>query len=88
MQLADKHEGTTTKDFASRRVPDFSTTIAGPHCERMLADMGAKVVKIETDGGETMRTRPPVRIGAVAGQTNRDARRAHERAARRDRLFG
>jgi len=72
MQLADKHEGTTTKAFAGLRVLDFSTTIAGPHCARMLADMGAEVIKIETDGGETMRTRPPLRNGCstVFGQLN------------------
>jgi hypothetical protein len=35
MQLADQHEGTTTKALAGLRVPDFSTTIAGPHCARM-----------------------------------------------------
>ncbi|SFP00649.1 Crotonobetainyl-CoA:carnitine CoA-transferase CaiB [Bradyrhizobium sp. Ghvi] len=72
MQLADKHEGTTTKAFAGLRVLDFSTTIAGPHCARMLADMGAEVIKIETDGGETMRTRPPLRKGCstVFGQLN------------------
>ncbi|MBR0908414.1 CaiB/BaiF CoA transferase family protein [Bradyrhizobium japonicum] len=72
MPLADKHEGTTTKAFAGLRVLDFSTTIAGPHCARMLADMGAEVIKIETDGGETMRTRPPLRKGcsAVFGQLN------------------
>jgi len=72
MPIADKHERTTTKAFAGLRVLDFSTTIAGPHCARMLADMGAEVIKIETDGGETMRTRPPLRNGCstVFGQLN------------------
>jgi CoA:oxalate CoA-transferase len=50
-----------TGSFAGLRVLDFSTTIAGPHCARMLADMGAEVVKVESAEGETMRTRPPVR---------------------------
>jgi crotonobetainyl-CoA:carnitine CoA-transferase CaiB-like acyl-CoA transferase len=61
-----------TRAFAGLRVLDFSTTIAGPHCGRMLADMGAEVIKIETDGGETMRTRPPLRNGCstVFGQLN------------------
>src|SRR5205807_8011199 len=51
---------------------DFSTTIAGPHCARMLADMGADVIKIETAEGETMRTRPPLRNGCSTafGQLN------------------
>jgi crotonobetainyl-CoA:carnitine CoA-transferase CaiB-like acyl-CoA transferase len=60
------------KCFAGLRVLDFSTTIAGPHCARMLADMGAEVIKIETAEGETMRTRPPVRNGCSTtfGQLN------------------
>jgi crotonobetainyl-CoA:carnitine CoA-transferase CaiB-like acyl-CoA transferase len=38
----------------------------------MLADMGAEVIKIESVGGETMRTRPPLRSGfsSVFGQLN------------------
>jgi len=72
MTLSDKDEGTSTGCFAGLRVLDFSTTIAGPHCARMLADMGAEVIKIEPAEGETMRTRPPIRNGCSTtfGQLN------------------
>jgi crotonobetainyl-CoA:carnitine CoA-transferase CaiB-like acyl-CoA transferase len=61
-----------TGSFAGLRVLDFSTTIAGPHCTRMLADLGAEVIKIETEDGETMRTRLPLRNGCSTafGQLN------------------
>ena len=61
-----------TKPFDGVRVADFSTTIAGPQCTRMLADLGAEVVKIEAPEGDLMRSRPPLRNGASTafGQLN------------------
>jgi crotonobetainyl-CoA:carnitine CoA-transferase CaiB-like acyl-CoA transferase len=72
MQLSEQDDGVLTGCFDGLRVLDFSTTIAGPHCARMLADMGAEVIKIEASEGETMRTRPPLRDGCSTtfGQLN------------------
>jgi CoA:oxalate CoA-transferase len=54
------------------RIIDFTTTIAGPHCTRLLADIGAEVIKIEAPEGDMMRSRPPMREGASTsfGQLN------------------
>src|SRR5947199_7434760 len=54
------------------RVVDFTTTIAGPHCTRLLADLGAEVIKVEAPEGDMMRSRPPLRSGASTsfGQLN------------------
>jgi crotonobetainyl-CoA:carnitine CoA-transferase CaiB-like acyl-CoA transferase len=72
MSIAGQGEGNLTGSFAGLRVLDFSTTIAGPHCTRMLADTGAEVIKVETAEGETMRTRPPLRnhCSTAFGQLN------------------
>jgi CoA:oxalate CoA-transferase len=72
MTIAGQGEGNLTGSFAGLRVLDFSTTIAGPHCTRMLADTGAEVIKVETSEGETMRTRPPLRnhCSTAFGQLN------------------
>src|SRR6195256_450414 len=61
MTIAGNDQRNLTGSFTGLRVLNFSTTIAGPHCTRMLADMGAEVIKIESAEGETMRSRPPVR---------------------------
>ena len=72
MAVSANDEGNLTGSYGGLRVLDFSTTIAGPHCTRMLADLGAEVIKIETSQGETMRTRPPVRnkCSTAFGQLN------------------
>jgi crotonobetainyl-CoA:carnitine CoA-transferase CaiB-like acyl-CoA transferase len=72
MTIIENDEGYLTKSLDGLRVLDFSTTIAGPHCTRMLADLGADVIKIEPAEGEMMRTRPPVRnhCSTAFGQLN------------------
>jgi CoA:oxalate CoA-transferase len=54
------------------RVLDFSIMLAGPYCARLLADVGAEVIKIEPPEGDDMRLRTPLRDGhsAYFGQLN------------------
>ena len=45
------------------RVLDFTAMLAGPHCARLMADLGAEVIKIEGLEGDLIRARPPLRDG-------------------------
>ncbi|MEW5704761.1 MAG: CoA transferase [Pseudomonadota bacterium] len=52
--------------LSGRRVLDLSQYLPGPYATRMLADLGARVLKIEPLAGDPMRTLPPLDADGVS----------------------
>jgi crotonobetainyl-CoA:carnitine CoA-transferase CaiB-like acyl-CoA transferase len=67
-----QQDKTTNAPLEGMRVLDFSIMLAGPYCARLLADVGAEVIKVEPPEGDDMRLRTPLRDGhsAYFGQLN------------------
>ena len=57
------------RPLADVRVLDVSDSI-GAYCTRLLAGLGADVVKVEYPQGDELRHRPPFRDGASGGDAS------------------
>src|SRR3954464_16097907 len=57
-----------TGPLAGMRILDLTTVLLGPYATRILGDLGADVIKIETGEGEGRRTTGPM-VNKGMGQT-------------------
>ena len=56
----------TPRPLSGIRVVDLSRVLSGPHCTRMLADLGAEVLKVEPPAGDLTRFATPRRNGIAS----------------------
>lgn len=60
MTMNTPASGSNVKTFGGVKVLDWSQLVAGPYCAKLLADLGAEVIKIEKPGlGDEARHRGP-----------------------------
>ncbi|HEX7126340.1 MAG TPA: CaiB/BaiF CoA-transferase family protein [Thermodesulfobacteriota bacterium] len=76
------------------RVVDLTTQMPGPYCTRMLADLGADVIKVEAPRGDPLRAYAPMfdevnrgKRSLVLDLKRADAREVLHRLVRRSDLF-
>lgn len=73
--MMDNSPASTVQMLDGLSVLDFTRVLAGPHCTRLLADLGAEVIKVERPGeGDEMR-RAPQRLAGEGDQSTYFVRR-------------
>jgi crotonobetainyl-CoA:carnitine CoA-transferase CaiB-like acyl-CoA transferase len=68
IETNDGSVGTSSLPLNGVRVLDLSTRI-GAYCGKLLADLGADVIKVERPTGDQLRRTPPFRRGALEGES-------------------